>query len=98
MAASEGPVQVRLQSAWDESVQLVWEKPCLTKELLVRFKALWDRFTDKAAGPRSTRLRTLTASEVAAAIDELLGLAVETALVADQAPPDIRLATLSDLA
>ena len=57
-----------------------------------------DRFTDQAAGPRRGRLRQLTASEAVAAIDELLALAVETALISDQAPPDIRIATLSDLA
>ena len=57
VAVSEGQLRTRLQTAWDESVQLVWEKPCLTPELLARFKALWDRVTDETAGPRSTRLR-----------------------------------------
>ncbi len=98
VAVSEGQLQTRLQTAWDESAELVWEKPCLTPELLARFKALWDRVTDKTAGPRSTRLQPLTASEAAAAFDELLALAVETAVTAMQAPPDIRLATLADLA
>ncbi len=98
VAVSEGQLRTRLQTAWDESVQLVWEKPCLTPELLARFKALWDRVTDETAGPRSTRLRQLNASEAAAAFDELLALAVETAVTATQAPPDIRLATLADLA
>ena len=63
VAVSEGPLHARLQTAWVESVQHVWEKPCLTTELLARFKALWDRVTDPTAGPRSTRLRELTASE-----------------------------------
>ena len=40
----------------------------------------------------------MSASEAAAAFDELLALAVETAVTATQAPPDIRLATLADLA
>ena len=52
VAVSEGPLQTRLQTAWGQSVQHVWEKPCLTTELLARFKALWDRVTDPAAGPR----------------------------------------------
>jgi hypothetical protein len=40
----------------------------------------------------------LTVSEAAAAFDELLALAVETTVTAIQAPPDIGLATLADLA
>ena len=52
----------------------------------------------RAAGPSRARLRQLTVSEAVVAIDELLALAVETALIADQAPPDVSLATLSDLA
>lgn len=97
VAVSEGPIQTRLQTAWGESVQQVWEKPCLTTELLARFKALWDRVTDPAAGPRSTRLRELTASEAVVAVEELIALAVQTAVTASQAPPDVRLATLADL-
>jgi hypothetical protein len=97
MANSEGPVQTRLQIVWDESVQHVWEKPCLTTELLARFKTLWDRVTDPTAGPRSTRLRQLSASEASEAVDELIALAVQTAVTASQAPPDVKLATLADL-
>lgn len=97
IAVSEGPLQTRLQTAWGESVQHVLEKPCLTTELLGRFKALWDRGTDPTAGPRSTRLRELTASEAVAAVEELIALAVQTAVTASQAPPDVRLATLADL-
>ena len=98
VAVSEGPLQTRLQTVWDESVQHVWEKPCLTTELLARFKTLWDQITDPSAGPRSTRLRELTASEAVAAVDELIALAVQTAVTASQAPLDVRLATLADLA
>jgi hypothetical protein len=97
VAVSEGPLQTRLQTAWDESVQHVWEKPCLTTELLARFKALWDQVTDPTAGPRSTRLRQLTASEAVAATVELIALAVQTAVTASQAPDDVKLATLADL-
>lgn len=98
MAESEGPLQTRLQRVWDESVQHVWEKPCLTTELLARFKALWDRVTDPTAGPRSTRLRELTCSEAVEVVDELMALAVQAAVLASQAMPDARLATLADLA
>jgi hypothetical protein len=97
VAVSEGPLQNRLQTVWDESVQRVWEKPCLTAELLARFKALWDRVTDPTAGSRSTRLRELTASEAVVAVEELIALAVQTAVTASQAPSDVRLATLADL-
>jgi hypothetical protein len=96
-AVSEGPLQTRLQIAWDESVQHVWERPCLTTELLARFKALWDQVSDPTAGPRRIRLRQLTASEAVAAADELIALAVRTAVTASQAPDDVKLATLADL-
>jgi hypothetical protein len=96
-AVSEAPLQTRLQTVWDESVQHVWEKPCLTTELLARFKALWDRVTDPSDGPRSTRLRQLTPSEALEAIDELIDLAVQTAVTASEAPHGVKLATLADL-
>jgi hypothetical protein len=32
LATSESPLGERLQTAWDEHVQLVWKKPCLTRE------------------------------------------------------------------
>ena len=98
VAVSEGPLETRLQTVWDESVQRVWEKPCLTTELLARFQALWDSVTDPTAGPRSTRLRQLTTSEAVTAVNELITLAVQTAVTASQAPQDVRLATLADLA
>jgi hypothetical protein len=98
LASSEDPLQTRLQTVWDESVQLVWEKPCLTPELLAHFKALWDRFTDKTAAARSTTLRPLTTPEAVTAIEDLLALAFDTAVTAAQAPADITLATLADLA
>jgi hypothetical protein len=97
VAVSDGPLQTRLQTAWEESVHHVWERPCLTTELLARFKALWDRVTDATAGPRSTTLRQLTTSEAVAAVDELIALAVQTAIAASQSQDDVRLATLSDL-
>jgi hypothetical protein len=97
LAGSDGALQNRLQTAWDDSVQHVWEKPCLTTELLAQFKALWDHVIDPDAGPRSTRLRQLSSSEATAAVDELISLAVLVAVTASQAPPDVRLATLGDL-
>jgi hypothetical protein len=78
VAGSEGPLQTTLEIDWDESVQHVWEEPCLTTDLLARFKRLWDGVTDPAPAPRSTRLRELRASEAVAAVDELIGPAVQT--------------------
>ena len=97
IARSDAPMPSRLQSAWDESVQLVWEKPCLTRDLLADFKSLWGRYTAPSSDRRTTQLRDLSPAEVLAAIDELLDLAVRTAIAAAQAPPDIPLATLADL-
>jgi hypothetical protein len=97
VAGSDGPLQTRLQTVWDESVQHLWEKPCLTTDLLAQFKGLWDGVTDPTAGPRSTRLRELTESEAVAAVNELIALAVQTAVAASDATPDVRLATLADL-
>jgi hypothetical protein len=34
LATSEDPLAERLQTVWDEQVQMVWMKPCLTRELL----------------------------------------------------------------
>lgn len=86
----------RLQSAWDESVQRVSEKPCLTPELLAEFKALRERYTAPAADPSSTRLREMPMSEVAVAIDELMALSIRTAVAAAQAGRNLTLATLAD--
>ena len=98
IACSEESRQGRLQTAWDEHVQHVWERPCLTRELLRDFKALWDRYTAPSTDRRSARLRELTALEAGDGIDEVVTLAVRTAVAAAQAPPDVYLARLSDLA
>jgi hypothetical protein len=97
VAHSEDPLTVRLQTAWDQSVQRVWEKPCLTRDLLIEFKALWERYTAPTTDPRSTKLREMTVSEAAAAIDDLLALSVRTAVTGGRAGADVKLATLADL-
>jgi hypothetical protein len=33
LATSELPLQERLQVAWDDHVQMLWIKPCLTSDL-----------------------------------------------------------------
>ena len=86
----------RLQTAWDEHVQMVWMKPCLTRDLLREFRDLWQRFTAPSDDRQSTMLRELTRDESVAAIEELVSLANKVA-VAAAASPQERLATLADL-
>ena len=86
----------RLQTAWDEHVQMVWMKPCLTRDLLREFRDLWQRFTAPSDDRQSTMLRELTRDESVTAIEELVSLAKKVA-VAAAASPQERLATLADL-
>jgi hypothetical protein len=96
LGTSEAPLQQRLQTAWDDHVQNVWEKPCLTSELLREFRDLWQRYTAPSDDRQSTILRTLEHDELAAAVGELIALTIRTAVAADRGP-DTRLATLADL-
>jgi hypothetical protein len=97
LATSELPLHDRLQAAWDDHVQQVWMKPCLTAELLADFRDLWHRYTAPSDDPRNTTLRELTDAEDARAIAELVDLATRTAVTAATAGPDVKLATLADL-
>jgi hypothetical protein len=97
LAAGEGPLAQRLQVAWDEHVQLVWMKPCLTRGLLREFRDLWRRYTAPSDDRRSTKLRALAHEESVQAVDELVSLAVEVSVAAAQAPDGIHLATLAEL-
>lgn len=97
LATSELPLHERLQAAWDDHVQQVWMKPCLTAELLVDFRDLWHRYTAPSDDPRATTLRALTDAEHAQAIAEVVDLALRTAVTAATAGPDVKLAKLSDL-
>ena len=96
LAKSEQSLPDRLQTVWDKDVQQIWMKPCLTRELLQDFRDLWQRYTAASDDRRSTKLRTLTAQEEVAAIDELIALAIGVLRVSNtQADPP--LATLADL-
>lgn len=83
--------------AWDAHVQNVWAKPCLTSELLREFRDLWHRYTAPSDDRPSTILRTMEHDELAAAVEELLGLTIRTAVEADRTGSEARLATLADL-
>jgi hypothetical protein len=97
LAASEAPLVERLQAAWDEHVQMVWMKPCLTHDLLREFRDLWQDYTAPSDDRQSTKLRALTRDEAATAIRRVVLLA--NGVVAEAARPgEKQLATLADLA
>jgi hypothetical protein len=96
LASSEGRLAERLQKAWDEHVQMVWMKPCLTKDLLREFRDLWRSCTVPSEDRQSTKLRELTLSECVGAVNDLVSLATKVAVVATTSR-DEPLATLADL-
>jgi hypothetical protein len=96
LATNEAQLGSRLQTVWEEHVQLVWMKPCLTRDLLQEFSELWRRYTAPSADARSTTLRDLTRDEAAVAIETLVGLAYRVAMAAANRA-DEPLATLADL-
>ena len=96
LATSEDQLVARLQSAWDEHVQMVWMKPCLTRELLREFRDLWHDYTAPSDDRHSTKLRDLSRDEAQRAIERLVSLA-ERVAVAAAAPGPETLATLADL-
>jgi hypothetical protein len=97
LATSEQPLAQRLQAVWDDHVQMVWMKPCLTRDLLRRFRDLWQRYTAPSDDRRSTKLRALTPDEMVQAVDEIVSLAVDVAVASAHGSDDERLATLADL-
>jgi len=96
LATSEDRLAGRLQTAWDEHVQMLWMKPCLTRDLLREFRDLWRDYTAPSEDRESTKLRDLTHDESRVAIERLVSLANMVA-VAAAAPGDEPLATLADL-
>lgn len=97
LAVSEDPLAERLQIAWDEHVQMVWMKPCLTRDLLREFRDLWQRYTAPSADRRSTKLRALTRDESVHAVDDLIVLETKVAIADAKASGNEQLATLADL-
>ncbi len=96
LASSELPLQERLQLAWDEHVQMVWMKPCLTAELLREFRDFWRRYTAPSDDRTSTKLRELSRVERKSAISELVALSSRVTNLASSTS-DQALATLADL-
>lgn len=97
LARSERPLQERLQMAWDDQIQMLWMKPCLTTDLLREFRDFWQRYTAPSDDRTSTKLRVLNGDELKCAINELVALSARTTAVAAQSPDGGILATLADL-
>jgi hypothetical protein len=89
LASSERPLQERLQLAWDENVQMLWMKPCLTSDLLCEFRDFWHRYTARSDDATSTALRLLSEDELKCAIDELAVLSTRTTVTAAQSPDGV---------
>ena len=96
LATSEAPLADRLQAAWDAHVQMVWMKPCLTRDLLREFRDLWERYTAPSDDKQSTQLRPLARDEAVEAIERLVSLSA-TVVAAGASRGDEPLATLADL-
>ena len=96
LATSESPLQERLQIAWDNDVQMLWMKPCLTRDLLREFRDFWHRYTAPSTDRTATKLRHLTREELEQSVDELVDFAARIT-VAAHSPNDESLATIADL-
>jgi hypothetical protein len=98
LATSEDPSAVRVQAVWDGDVGMLWEKPCLTVDLLRDFRDMWRRYTAPSDDRQATALRELSPAELAALVDDLISLLLGTAIAAATSGEDVDLATLADLA
>ena len=96
LATSEDQLVERVQAAWDEHVQMVWMKPCLTRELLREFRDLWHDYTAPSDDRQSTKLRDLSRDDARMAIERLVSLAKRVAVAAAGSGAE-QLATLADL-
>jgi hypothetical protein len=88
----------RLQIAWNDHAQMLWMKPCLTRDLLREFRDFWHAYTAPSDDRRSTKLRALSNDESVRAVHELVALWDRTVRVAARATGEEKLATLADLA
>jgi len=98
LATSEYPLAERVQTSWDEHVQMLWMKPCLTRDLLLEFRGLWESYTAPSNDRRSTRLRDLNQDGLTQAVDDLIALWTGVVREAARASVEPNLATLADLA
>jgi hypothetical protein len=96
LATSEDQLRERLQIAWDEHVQMVWMRPCLTRELLREFRDLWRAYTAPSDDRQSTALRELSPDECVKAIEWLVSL-TNKVVAAAAVSGEEQLATLADL-
>jgi len=82
LAATTEPLEVRLQNAWSEHVQTLWEDRYLPDGLNERFQILWDRYGERSDDRRNTALRKMNERELTEAASELVALAFDTAKAA----------------
>ena len=78
LASGDEPVAARLQAAWTDHVQMLWQSLYLPVELNDRFKALWERYTAPSDDRQSTKLRDLSPTELDQAVADVLVLAFDT--------------------
>src|SRR5438270_3593985 len=79
LSATDAPLAVRLQRAWTESVQELWETMCLPADLNDRFRAMWHDYTQRSKDdPNTTTLRTMTDAELTRMAQDLVALALAT--------------------
>ena len=79
VATGDEAAQARLQRAWSDHVQLLWEQKYLPDDLNERFKQLWRSYTAQTDDPKTTQLRDLSEDQRAAAIRELIALTMDAA-------------------
>ena len=79
VATGDEAAQVRLQRAWSDHVQLLWERKYLPDDLNERFMQVWRSYTVKTDDPKTTQLRELSEEQRASAIRELIALTVDAA-------------------
>ena len=78
LATGDQPAAARLQAAWTDHVQTLWQSLYLPVALNDRFKTLWARYTAPSEDRQSTTMRVMTPSELDQAVSEVLALAFDT--------------------
>jgi len=79
IGSSTGTPHDRLQRAWTNQVQHVWEARHVDGELADRFRALWEAYTGDGDDPHRTNLRDLSDGEIDLAVGQLVDLALDVA-------------------
>ena len=79
LASADDPLADRLQRAWTDHVQELWQTMCLTTNLNEQFRAMWREYTHRSdEDPHTSVLRGMTGSELAEMAQKLVALALAT--------------------